>query len=613
MKHTQTKYFVSLLFFLLLVPFIYGVGTVKAFDPTPTPAEELNPSRNWQCLKMEKVGSHEVKLTTKPDSKFLPANADVYIVECITTSSSASSGYGCTTGNKTLDDYLDLKNYPPEYKLVKWVTNQPVKSNIDGNLTGEPFIWQSDGPTRYHTFWGIAIRPDAVLSGSDPVLKLGTWYPSNSDTNCASLRWDPTGIVFDSKSLEPINNVPVYIYDENGNLVNQVGIFNPETTEINGLYNFFVESGYYSLKPVLSTHNFPSKIDPLPFQTDPKFPYDLATIYRGGNFFEPPGVVAVENIPVDPRGTPYRREADITDWGITLIKESSKYKVQGGTIHPFSTLIVESVGKEIARSVANKTGGFEVIFDNALIDNTNKITLKAVKPEIMKRTELSRNFFLNVFSKVEAASTTVTVEPIPNFLEGLAYGADGNPVPDATVGIYLNNPGNPFIVVSADSKGYFQIPSQYLPPFPYKIQVKAPNGTIHDMTTSQFTAANKKYAQEKNVDYNKFRVEPSLPPGYPTRSVSPQSFVPISSSQNPTGEMEPSGTPDTVKPTGTIAIVKQAIQENKPLFLGFVFILLFAICGAAFYIYKKKKSVSFPSEIPPAQSDKNNPSTDVKV
>jgi hypothetical protein len=142
-------------------------------------------AQNWRCLNAEKVARHTVHITAEDNNLFLPPSSDVYIVECISTD---TQGGVCSSGVPEIDNFLGFSGPPPGFTITHSIA-QPVKSDINGRLVEEPFIWRSDGPRSHHTFRGIILIPFEISAAEGASFKLGSFFPDSGYSNCQSIRW----------------------------------------------------------------------------------------------------------------------------------------------------------------------------------------------------------------------------------------------------------------------------------------------------------------------------------------------------------------------------------------------------------------------------------------
>lgn len=498
----------------LFICFLFIICIYLFLSPkTITQASDAGSSnQNWQCLDTKQVGAHSVELLSKTSNQFPLPGSPIYIVECIST----DSGNKCTTGQSSSDqelfgnnnDFNFLTNSSKYlYKRVRFSGTTPMFSDYNGNLPSDPpIIWESQTKTTTgHTFFGVGILPEIIQANQNPSLQMGTFYFPNSSESCSSIRWDPYGRIFDSKSLEPISNAIVTLYSKTGTVstpVNIPGVTNPQNTLEDGMFSFIVPDGTYILTPNVSGHGYPNNI----LNLNPGYSKAYSDIYRGEDIIQA-GSIQHRDIPVDPSGIPFTSPIKIMDYSIVLNKVYAKYIITGALSHPLSTVKVENSGKLLTTVTANKFGRFDISLDTSNIDTADEINLNAEK------VNLAATFGLDFFVPKAVAQTigaTVAIEPILNNLEGFAYNGTGNILPNASVNIFLTSSSKSFYHVQADGNGYFFVPSQLLPPLPFIIQITSTNGIITILTPTQFASLNKKYSSERNINYLAYNPQPVI-------------------------------------------------------------------------------------------------------
>ena len=128
-----------------------------------------------------------------------------------------------------------------------------------------------------------------------------------------------------------------------------------------------------------------------------------------------------------------------------------------------------------------------------------------------------------VSAQEETRVVRLTVEPIPTYLEGYAYDAMGNVIPNAEVGIYVSFSPRAIYQTKANAQGYYQITSEYLPRDPYTIKYSDPakEGVEIVLQTSQVLAQNNEFMLVEKIDPYKVVTESSYPRAEVTRTFIP--------------------------------------------------------------------------------------------
>lgn len=462
------------------------------------------PNQNWQCLEAERIGGHNVRLSSKTQNQFPPPGSDVYIVECLST----KQGTKCTTGECKSDEALvgncnDLTFLKQQYSYSrsKFTGTQPMLSDFEGKIA--PIEWQSDLRKAVdHSFFGVGVSaPTTVGEGQWPTLQLGTFYFPNSSESCtaASFRWDPYGRVFDSVSLEPIPGVNVTLLQSLNNVtspVNLIGLTNPQITEGDGVFNFVVPDGTYFLKPAIASHTFPFS----PGKINPAWDRIYSDLYRGEKIIQQ-GFIQHRDIPLDPLGAPLMTPIKIIDYKIILDKLNSKLIISGSVSHPLSIVKIFSGNVFVKQVTASKFGDFRISIDSASINQALPIRLEAIRNNFAAPplVQLIRSAY------AQEESDSIEIAPIMNNLEGYAFNSSGSNIPLAEVTVMLKASSKPFYTVKADKLGYFNVPSQFLPPLPYYLKIKSPTGEVSNLETMDFAKFNNYFARAASVNYGTYR------------------------------------------------------------------------------------------------------------
>jgi len=290
--------------------------------PTATPSAS-NPSstavRQYVCIKQEPCSSasvacssagklaqnmaHRVKLTNDSASQ-LAVNRPIWIVECILNNNSQI----CTTGNSVVDQarlgtsrQTDLSALGYQFvglyredgtTFVTQTTShatQPVRTNNSG-IFGT-YEWQSRlTANKEHLFYALNDVTDLTNTGNEGGLQQATFSSTTANKDCVVIEWDPKGVVFDSKTLEPIAGATVTVIKKraDGSFTpvqprEVIGNFsNPVVTDKTGAYSFILPNGWYKLTVSAPGYVFPNDVKKL----SPKALKTYKSLYRGEFAFE---------------------------------------------------------------------------------------------------------------------------------------------------------------------------------------------------------------------------------------------------------------------------------------------------------------------------------------
>jgi hypothetical protein len=430
---------------------------------------------------------------------------------------------------------------------------------------------------------------------------------------CGGFSWDPYGRVFDSKSLEPIPNAEVTLNMYNtatkafeAQYANQMNpnIVNPQPVNPAGRFTFVVKDGDYTLKPTVAGYNQAQATDRA------TLPVNTTQIYSNLYFsdsdpIQQRGVIQQRDIVMNPTdGTGKKYPLQILTYGATKLAQTEI--VEGKVSHPFAQAkvqICDAAGscRDYRTFVAasggpDKEGDFKLVLDLAALVNGEKYSVTfspvdlATSPLTKGESVLSKitGFFSHLIGVVEAADRTTSVkldlEPIPSYLEGYAYDAQGNIMSNAVVKIYVPYTERPFYSVKTDEKGYYRLTSNVLPQTNYSVAYESPDKKEEvTYTTSQVLSQNKKFIESEKID----PYFTTTAQNDPRRTVTP-SYVPEQKiSVQPVVKVSPSTAP-VVSP---VEKANQATKTQNPMFLvGAILLLLVATAGTllAVYLYRKR-------------------------
>ncbi len=283
---------------------------------------------------------------------------------------------------------------------------------------------------------------------------------------------DPYGRVFDAVSLEPIPNAKVILYRlRKDNEFTQFlpkettnAIINPWMTKEDGKFVFMVPSGIYRLETQISNYTFPFT----PKDLNPNYSKAYYELYYGNGFTDQ-NIIEIKtiehrDIPVVPKGEPYRAPVKLLGYVSELNKQKQLYEVTGRTSHPLT--IVEVLGKRIdtgditrslVKTIADKWGFFNAIVSTAELKSDEIVGMAKLtkvdlteeeKPIAQRQPSLFISFIEKLFNVVPRSSsfaeketqkklqfTINSINPLLNYLEGYAYDTKKNTLPRATVGI----------------------------------------------------------------------------------------------------------------------------------------------------------------------------------
>jgi hypothetical protein len=464
-----------------------------------------------KCLTPTITGTNKVSLTGSE----MPTNEKMYIVDCMPT----ANNFVCTTGSKTWDDLLNITTANPQsfsvdqgnpYTLTKGVLN--LTANVE----------MGSGTT--HFFVATILIDTSAVDAQSKSIKLSTFNFNDQDLSrctsatspnafAASAAGDPYGRIFDAKSLEPISNVSISIQDQNKQNINIPLLVNPQIVKNDGVFNFVVEPGTYYLNPrIPSGYTFANTVN-----INSNYTKAYSQILSSPN--EAVIEKSIKNpehrdIALDP-GTkaPFRSTPTKIDYG--TMRNGTDMVVLGRVSHPLSIIEFVQGSKVIGKTTATKYGIFKVTIKNNLIQPDIAIDVSITKVDLTtngnlstKKNSLFDNLFISLKSIIDpqvfaviSNKSVFTIDPIPSYLEGLAYDKVSNVVPNAIISIKLKNSNRIYYQTKADEKGAFKILPSDLPVFAYSIEIKNPKtNVITKQTITEFATKNKEYLNDNKIN-----------------------------------------------------------------------------------------------------------------
>ncbi len=547
------KKFVIVLFLLFSsVLLAYSVSAAAT-------AKKARPAQRWHCLQTSYcskggcatgpgvVPGHRAKLTTKAGD--LPTrNAQTTPFVCITTQEGSICTSGdddwdlATIGYRGLSKLKQLTGYQFQGLFSKGgtvsVSPRDIYANSQGKLSiitkkqaggfqlisevfaaaspankyqiVEPLEMQDYTPVSLYRKWVALnlVEPVEIEKGQGGQQQ-GTFTFEGALARCASIAWDPYGIVFDSQSLEPVTGVKVSLLKKrnNGKFTladgeDTVSILNPITTAEDGQFELYVPDGIYKLDVSVPNFTFPNVA-----ALNPNYAQIYSDIYHGEEIIEK-GETQHRDIPIDSKGKPYHSAIKLLGYSPMLDKQTNSIVMEGRVSHPLTKINIygkKPSGKDFVRTkllttvISDKRGQFKIDY------NLNKLAIT----EIIGDIEFIKPDYTNLRDELFIAATKknsiLSIEPILNYLEGYAYDQNGETLTDATVGIYLNFSDKSAYETATDKNGFYRISSEYLPEMAYGIRYTSSDGRIIQVKTSEFISQNAKYLETQQANLFTFK------------------------------------------------------------------------------------------------------------
>ncbi|OGK13884.1 hypothetical protein A3B40_05500 [Candidatus Roizmanbacteria bacterium RIFCSPLOWO2_01_FULL_37_16] len=558
----MTRKILKLVFGIIFCLIISNKFTSTVQGQTPTPAGPAG--QKWRCLKSEQVGGRTAVPPPEVDVNLtgagFPSLHDIFVVLCVPpvmTGGQTPTNYKCTTGNSEYDRLVFNSDrsksiLPLTMELPKGSSPPQKIQAAGGNLDLIAHLSEAQGHVSY-AFFGVTINEPSLVSGQRAdTIQYATFQFEQNPAQCVSIRWDPYGRVFDSQSLEPMRGVMVRLLNAKKSLVIQKGLLNPQRTEADGQFNFFV-----AIKPGGQRTFY---IDPVPAKTHtftdapnlhPNYVKVYSDLYKPNEpIIEAAGIPEHRDIPLDPGTNPPYRSKPVL-MAMASLNLGNVTKFEGLISHPFSwvSLVGKITGGEISRVRADKFGAWEILLPNSVIPQNEALKVRITKVDLTTLSQKSpnktfsksvyqfllraiRGVFDSVSSKVSAQEEAPTdtdgeFQPILTYVEGFARDQDGNVLPFATVNVKLEMSDNLYYQTTADENGFFSILPQNLPIFVYYLEFESPDLVRPvKMTTEEFSQKNEEHLRENNVNLmeatkNGQSLLPTTPPSPASETVSP--------------------------------------------------------------------------------------------
>jgi hypothetical protein len=607
------------IFLLTLSVLVFYVPSVRA---------QAADTERWVCLEAEhcwkdpnscsaaaKGNGHKARLSAKPGFEPL-TGTPTYVVVCIGT----ETGQVCTTGKSDSDlkvynndNFSQLQSqYGFKYEgLFKGDGSTPVTNPAEWE---GPYEWGDSLPEGHmHTWFALNYwDPLKTVVGEAGGQQQGSFDFATAEKDCIKIGWDPYGRIFDAGTLEPITGATVTLQvKKNDVFVNMTAadllggnLINPQTTKQDGNFAFVVPDGDYKL----ITTGALATIDTL----DANYTKAYSDIYPSvtGEIIEQRGAIVHRDIPVATRNT--NTAPKLMEF-FYQTNANGYLVIEGRTSHPLTKLNVKTSKVTAAdpntktpyRTVetfsADKLGKFKIEVDQNKFEKTDEYTevfsdVELVKVDLRQPTVqggLMHKFlsWINgLVAQVQAQGMTTSVkfEPIPQYIEGYAYDASGNVLPNATVGVYLSFSKKPYATTKTDAKGFFKLTSEYLPNFNYTLQYTTVTGAKVNTKPSVFLAQNQEYTAQNKINpfVGKDVKNNNAPTGIKASSSSSRSSLAANGFSGSGGVGRDTGE-KAQNPSSPVA------AQAFPILLVIVLLTVAVVVGIVVYL-KKKQQVTMP-------------------
>ncbi|MBI4973331.1 hypothetical protein HZC27_01845 [Candidatus Roizmanbacteria bacterium] len=537
----------------LISLFVYFFISLFALVPSSFAGTNVEPNKAFYCLKNRGNTTDTIALpyhdppaegsATKYLAGTFAPGSEIYAIVC-----GAGAGNTCTTGNDEYDYFLFKKR-----GLTNNVsfTSQKVKADGKGVANFDAVISGLSGMTgttpSTYVFRGVQVTYPAPVgsAGNDGTQKQGTFNFVFKDGggNCAQINWthyDPYGVVFDAVSLEPIPGVVTTILDSAKKKITNTQFFNNDhVTAANGIYNYGVEPGtYYMTVTPPPGYKF-EKNPPLNKNAQKVYNFEdtigsRCTIYSPdepiSEIIDKPDEIQrnapnpeCRNIALTPLSRPYIAAKVTGTYANSQLGTEQAF--DGKVTHPFTYIKLSQNGKEIvgatdkngkkANQIADNTGDYSFQISNSFFTQFSPITVNFTKADLTGNLVTKIPFFqplkrffsallLKLFHydvSAESVSSEISIDLVPNFIEGFAYGDQGQIIRNAQVALRIKGAKADYYLTTADANGYFFIESGNLPPMEFTIEVTSPlTNKRSSFRMYEFAKANESYFTKNNIN-----------------------------------------------------------------------------------------------------------------
>ena len=489
--------------------FMFAIASTSAQTPTivNSPSQDAFPPVIWMCPNVtdkgpDMIGRHTYNLkATGLPSEDSSGKVKVYVISGIATENDIllTSGDREIDGTyfvnkKAIEEKLDplsilQKEYGYQVKHVNFTNPTPVKADgtIDVDIRPSTLNEQS------HTFMLMYEVPPSTTGNDDGTVNnqskdtSGLEYTSfkfyGQPAKCQSFRADPFGRIYNASSLRPIPNATVSLFDFAGkNLYKLPGVPNPIRTREDGEFNFSIEPGSTYLQS-----NFANDLN---VHKNYLLAYTKPYAY-GEEIIEANGKQEQRDVPVSGGNTPILKLLDYSQ-----LQFGRETRIEGEASWPLTIVDIMQGGKSIMSQQSDKFGQFSFFVDNAKINPSQQINVRLTEVDLTIDPQVP----------VQGGKTVEkAIDPIPTYLEGVAYDKAGKPLPFATVQVRIKNNDGLYYETKADGNGLFSIRRRYLPIVSFYLEF-IPSNTIPSpantakMTIPEFSRKNSDYFEQNNVN-----------------------------------------------------------------------------------------------------------------
>ena len=396
----------------------------------------------------------------------------------------------------------------------------------------------------------VKTEQEASLKVSDQT------YYITSTIEPEMVEFDPYGFVFDASTLEPLNDVPVYLFEKNDRwtpkeCMRQNGsvfsnsfsqecqpVLNPVTrTDEQGSFAFVVKPGSYALDvfgtvpaaevlrsytqrhPASLLMSVADQIGKIKYgrkdgalykvvvnvngaQKDlytELYPHSLTSIEQ---IDEPPGLVQRRDIPLDASRlgiSTNRSVAQRTSY--TTIDNPNGIYVFGLVTHPYTQISARIESTVVAVGRVDEKGAWSITIPAASIVSASPIEIDFIKPDFYGDPAAQARKIKGLRTVSATSISTIVIDPHPRYIDAIAQSVTGQVMPGTLVSVYDEFVKDVVYETKSDILGRYQIPPSALPRMGYHLIYSQPGGAEpREVSVGQLLSENSIYASTKKVD-----------------------------------------------------------------------------------------------------------------
>ncbi len=505
---------------------------VKFYPPScPFPEDDGNSQKCVQDPPEEGYPASEKDHTLRVEGEGFPTGEQVFVIGCLPDQ---GGSYRCTTGDPEVDRRLEEEIGFPVGE-VQGYTLQLAQNPVRASSSRLSVVLRSVAETSLtQVFFGVYPVESEQIEGRETSVQFSTFPFVEDPESCVAVYWDPEGFVFDAQTLEPVAGAEIQIRDERGGrLPSQPGFSDTVTTDIDGSYFFYVQAGKYQLYPSHPEYEFPVSLDEINEDYTEKYRCDFENIdiYNDYYVFEEkegevtrcdivlkrkgaeadPGEAVFLDEPDDSSAEDqisqvkvrrlgeyasanfvlYRFKVSRPDIQIRMYYLNQRGdKVYVGRVRKESETVwaITVLRSELASAAENAAYLRYEVFD----PNERKVSLRFLN--------ILQGLLKKLIPQVQAQEQEDDRIPIHlRFIQGYAYDYKGERLAFAKVSLVLRADDKEVLSVRADERGFFYIPPQFIPPFPYYLKITA-GDKVYEYDTNSFLEKNRDYLKEQKID-----------------------------------------------------------------------------------------------------------------